>query len=341
MVTGTRRRSLGQALATLFAVVVLACTSQPPPPPSASVAPSVAPTVAPTSALSPSPSATPEASPPPKVVGSLALEACDPAFQLPCAPQSVVLSRDIVGTGIALSVSTEWAQGRLDRPQWDAGALGLGAWSLDVLQRYDPENGVLLSGDGSWRIVQAVALSNGERAVPSFDARQVFVFDSEWHHVRTLDDITGAALLTFSYDAEGRLASAEGSVDSDPVHLRVTHNSGGRSIQLLGVAGAETVISMDDRGDLVSITASTGAALLITPGSWGLIHSWQNVGGQPTTYTYDGAGRLASSTDPDGVATQFERTDVANGFEVHVDDGSRSAHHGAPRNGCRTRRSDR
>ena len=229
-----------------------------------------------------------------------------------------MLSRAIAGTGIALSISTEWVQGRLDRPQWDAGVLGLGGWSLDVLQRYDPDNGVLLSGDGSWRIVQAVELSDGERAVPSFDGRRVFVFDAAWHHVRTLDDITGATLLTFSYDADGRLAGAEGSVGSNPVHLRITHDSTGRSIQLVGMAGMETLVSVDDRGDLRSIVASTGAALQITPGSWGLIDAWQNVGGQPTTYIYDSTGRLASSADPDGVTTQFERGAVADGFEVHA-----------------------
>ncbi len=222
---------------------------------------------------------------------------------------------------MALSVSTEWAQGRLDRPQWDARALGLGGWSLDVLQRYDAENGVLLSGDGSWRIVQAVELSDGERAVPSYDARQAFIFDAAWHHVRTLDDITGATLLTFSYDADGRLTGAQGSVDSNPVHLSITHDSNGRSIHLVGMTGTETLAQVDDRGDLASIVASTGAALQITPGAWGLIDAWQNVGGQPTTYTYDSKGRLASSADPDGVVTQFEQVAVADGFEVRATTG--------------------
>jgi len=299
----------------MLAVVALACTSEPPPSPTVSPAPTAAATS--TLSASPSPRGPPEPTPPPKVVGSLELEACDPAGELPCEPQSVFLSRAIVGTGVALSFSTEWAPGRLDRPEWDAATLGLGGWSLNVLERYDPANGVLLSGDGTWRIVEAFDLGGGEQAVPSLDGLRVFIFDSAWRHLRTIDDITGATLVTFSYDSDGRLAGAEGSMDSDPIHLSITRAREGRSIELVGIAGAETLAFVNERGDLTSLSTTTGD-LSIIPGSWGLIDAWESAAGNRTTYTYDQAGRLATSTDPDGVARRFERVDVAGGFEVHV-----------------------
>lgn len=227
-----------------------------------------------------------------------------------------MLTQAIVGTGVALSISTEWAKGRLDRPEWDAAALGLGGWSLDVLQRYDPDHGVLLSGDGTWRIVDALGLDGGERAVSSFDGLRVFVFDAAWHHIRTVDDITGATLVTFSYDANGRLTGADGSLDSDPIHLSVTRDTEGRSIRLVGMAGAETLAVVDESGDLTALAATSGTDLRIMPGEWGLIDAWDTAAGHRTTYTYDQAGRLASSTDPDLVTRRFERVDIAGGFEV-------------------------
>ena len=308
-------RSLQGAVGLLLAVVV-ACTSQPPPPPTAPATPTATSNQSPTSTAGPT--TTPQASPPQKVVGSLDLEECDPARELPCLAQAVRLSQPIVGTGVALTFSTEWAKGRIDRPAWDASALGLGGWSLDVLQRYDPEHGVLLSGDGSWRIVEALDMGNGERAVPSFDGLRAFIFDDLWRHVRTLDDITGATLVSFAYDSTGRLTSADGSVDGGPIRLSVMHDTGAASIRLLGIAGAETRALTNEQGDLTAIVPASGGTVQVTPGSWGLIESSRSSAGNQTTFSYDDAGRLASSTDADGVATQFDRTTVADGFEVHV-----------------------
>ena len=145
-----------------------------------------------------SPSPTPAVTPPPKSVGDLALEMCDAGGDLPCEHQAVVASDQLAVAGVSLTYSTEWADGRLDRPLWNAQSLGLGGWSLDILQRYDPERGILLSGDGSWRIASAIEIAPGENAVPAYDGSLYFVFDDAWHHVRTVDSITGVTLLEFS-----------------------------------------------------------------------------------------------------------------------------------------------
>src|SRR5688572_12815779 len=186
---------------SLVSLIALACTNPPPPTP-------VAPTPTGAGIASPAASATPTAAatstpaptPPPKVVGDLALEQCDPENAIPCEHQAVLLSELVVGTGVALTYSSEWADGRLDRPVWRPDTSGLGGWSIDVMERYDAENGVLLDGDGGWRLAEPTELDTGEMAIPSYDARQFYVFDAEWRHVRTVDGITGAAVLSFTYD---------------------------------------------------------------------------------------------------------------------------------------------
>src|SRR5688500_5449683 len=157
----------------LLVVVVVGCGPQPPPTVSPSPGQTNLPSAAPTA--EPSPSGRP--TPPPKVVGDLALEQCDPEGLLPCENQAVVLFEPVAGSGVSLTYSTEWADGRIDRPTWNADALGLGGWSLDVVQRYDPERGVLLSGDGSWRIAEAADIGDGEKAVAAYDGFRYFVFD--------------------------------------------------------------------------------------------------------------------------------------------------------------------
>src|SRR5258708_4699367 len=85
------------------------------------------------------------------------------------------------------SESRQWATGRKDRPDWNASSLGLAGWSIDVIQRYDSIHHVLISGDGSWRFADRLALPAGQTAIPSYDGAVAYVFDRAGRHVRTVD----------------------------------------------------------------------------------------------------------------------------------------------------------
>jgi len=190
-------------LATSLSIVALLASCGTPPSPSATTSPSAAPSPSPASA------------------GVTPLDACDPAGYVPCDQQAAVLSIPIVDTNLALTYSSQWAPGRQDRPNWNADSLGLGGWSISVLQRYDASDGVLLAGDGSWRFASAVSLAAGGTAVPSFDGSVAYVFDAAGHHVRTVDGRLGTTLLTLAYDSTGRLSSVDGSVAGQAAHLTV------------------------------------------------------------------------------------------------------------------------
>ena len=142
-------------------VLLVSCNSTPLP----STQPSTPP-----STSSPSPIASP--------VAPTSLDECDPAGYVPCDQQAAVLSIPIVDTNLALTYSSQWAAGRLERPTWNADGLGLGGWSVNVLEGYDTANGVLLGADGSWRFATGVALAAGGQAVPSFDGSLAYVFDA-------------------------------------------------------------------------------------------------------------------------------------------------------------------
>jgi hypothetical protein len=139
-------------------------------------------------------------------LAALTLDECDPTGFVACNQQAAFLSIPIADTGLSLTYSSQWAPARTDRPNWSAGSLGLGGWSIDVVQRYDIADGILIGGDGSWRFASGVSAASGRRVVPSFDGSLAYVFDSAGRLVRTVDGHLGIVLLTFAYDSSGRLA---------------------------------------------------------------------------------------------------------------------------------------
>ena len=276
-------------------------------------------------ACSPAPSPTPtaippSASPPPAgfTAASLALEACDPAGDVPCEHQATSLQLPIAGSGLALTYSSERSPGRTDRPRWDAGDVGLGGWSLDVLERYDAADGIVLDGDGGWRLAKAVPLASGEQAVASYDGRLAYVFDARGRHLRTVDALLGITLLTFAYDTAGRLTEVLGSLDSQPIKLTVDRAPDGTPRRILAADEAATALALDGNGHLLLFRdpAAGGTSIGSTPS--GLVTSYGDAAGGVTRYAYDPEGRLSSVIDPDGVELRYDRQAGADRVEVQV-----------------------
>jgi RHS repeat-associated protein len=300
---GSNRRAFYRlaAVLALFIVVAGACDSTPRP-----------------SASPAAPSQTEAA--PSKVSGDLALEACDPEGLVACEHQAVLLVEPVAATGLALTYSTEWADGRLDRPTWNANTLGLGGWSLDVIQRYDPDRRILLSGDGSWRVADAVEIGDGERAIPTFDGSQSFVFDAAWRHVRTVDGATGIPVLTFSHDDSGQLLGVHGQRGGAPVDLTVQRSEDGMLTGLLGIDALRTVTGAGSAGTLDAVVRPDGTSMFVAYGPGGLVSTVARTGAGTARFEYDDAGRLSRRTDADGVEWRLAFEGSADASLVTVRD---------------------
>jgi RHS repeat-associated protein len=235
-----------------------------------------------------------------------------------CNQQAVVLSIPIVDTGLALTYSSQWAAARTDRAGWNANSLGLAGWSLNVLERYDPTNGVLIGGDGTWRFATAVPAGSGQTAVPTFDGATAYVFDAAGRHVQTVDAHLGTTMLAFGYDAAGRLLKVDGTVAGQAAHLTVQRAADGTPRALIGTDGASTLLSLDVNGNLVGIQSSAGATTSIAWAPGGLPTAETDPLGGVTRYIYDSAGLLVGSTDPDGIAQQLSETAGPSTIEVKV-----------------------
>lgn len=240
--------------------------------------------------------------------GPTALDECDPLGLIACEQQAAFISVPITDTGLALTYSSQWARGRTDRPGWDAAPLGLGGWSIDVVQRYMASPGVLVSGDGSWRFATAVKLAAGGTAVPAYDGSVAYVFDAAGRHVQTVDGHLGTSLLTITYDAGGRLATADGTSGGRPVHLSIKRAADGTAQAIVGMDGASTALGYDGQGHLTSLTDPAGRTTAITWAPGDLVTSETDPLGGVSRYTYDQDGRLVATRDADGVTQQFVRT---------------------------------
>ena len=254
----------------------------------------------------------------PPAVPMLVLEECDPGGYIPCAQQEAFASIPVVDTGVFLTYSSRWAGGSSEQHAWDAPGLGLSGWTINFVQRYDKSNRLLVSGDGSWRLADSVALPSGEQAVPSYDGSLGYIFDSAGRHVRTVDGHLGTELIKISYDSAGRLAKVNGFVNGQPVHVTVQRDPSGKPQALVGTDGGTTSLELDDKGRLTATTNPAGQQTRITWNTAGLLESETDPAGDVTRFAYDPSARLATVTDADGVVQRFDYKGSSSTFEARV-----------------------
>jgi RHS repeat-associated protein len=249
---------------------------------------------------------------------SLALEQCDPAGYISCIQPTAFVSIPIADSNLLLTYSSRWGADRSGQRGVDFSPLGLGGWSLSVVQKYDKDSRLLISGDGSWRSTDAVELPSGELAVPSFDASIVYVFDTAGRHIRTVDGHLGTELIEISYDGAGRLLLLVGSLNSRPVHVSVQRDTNGVPQALVGIDGATTRLALDGNGHLVGVTTPADETTRIAWNAAGLVESQTDAAGGTQHFTYDSSGQLASATDADGVVRYYERKASGDRVEISV-----------------------
>ncbi|HZQ21875.1 MAG TPA: RHS repeat-associated core domain-containing protein [Terriglobales bacterium] len=246
------------------------------------------------------------------------LEECDPAGFIDCIRQDSFLSIPITDTNLFLTYSSRRPNGPSGQDVGDARVLGLGGWSINLVQRYDRANRILISGDGTWRITDGVQLPTGEFVVPSYDGAMAYVFDSAGRHVRTVDGHLGTELVKIIYDSAGRLLQLYGSANGRPVHVSIRRDTSGVAQALVGIDGGTTRLVVDGSEHMTAITNPAGERTAIAWNSAGLVESETDPAGGVQRCTYDSAGRLASATDADDVIQQYERKTSSDSLEVRL-----------------------
>ena len=154
-----------------------------------------------------------------------------------------------------------------------------------------------------------------EKLIPSADGSLVYRFDPAGRHLQTLHSLTGAALLTFEYDGEGRLKSI---TDSNNHITTINRDANGAPTGITGPFGQTTTITVDADGYLKTLT--NPADETVTMGYHatmaGLLTSVTGPRSNTYSFGYDSLGLLTSMTDPLSHTDSLTRTALANGHQV-------------------------
>ena len=187
----------------------------------------------------------------------------------------------------------------------------------------DP-NGVVVyqDGQGQLRRVESALPGFGTSsfAVPSADGSEVWEFDADGRHLRTVDGITGVTLERFTYDAARQLTGIE---DRDGNRTTIERAADGAPLAIVAPGGQRIALELDSAGRVAAVRDALGRATTMTYHDGGLLATLRRPEGGSSTLTYDARGRLIKDVDPDGVVTTLERTESDGQAKVDVSVGGR------------------
>lgn len=158
-------------------------------------------------------------------------------------------------------------------------------------------------------------LASGELAAPSRDGEEVYVFDGEGRHLRTIDALTGALRWQFGYDA-GRLVAV---TDGDHNVTTIERGAAGVPTAIVASGGQRTTLALDADGWLASIGAPGGITTAFDyHGTGGLLATTTGPRGAVHQFGYDADGRLVSDLQPDRGTTMLARSELPTGERITV-----------------------
>ena len=224
---------------------------------------------------------------------------CDDLQILPCARQVATAQLPLAGTSITLDYSSDRADGRLQDKAPSAAQIGLGGWTLSVLDSLDPAGKTFVAGNGTVRHI-AGFVAGGRLAVADVTGTRVDMFDSRGRLDSTVDATTGAVLVSFTWTDHG-LATVS---DVGGVALSVIRAPDGTPLRLQVPAGASTALGFHE-GRLAALGYPDGSVTQIRTAANGCSPVFRT----PRTVTSDTATtRRAGSPPPPMGAAPLPRT---------------------------------
>lgn len=160
---------------------------------------------------------------------------------------------------------------------------------------------------------------SGEQVAASANGDQLWVFDDEGRHLRTVDAFTGVTLYTFSYDGGGHLS---GITDRDGRTTTIQRDPNGDPAAIVAPGGARTELDVNADGYAAEIRDSAGHPTDLTYDSAGLLTHMVDRRGANHSFTYDGEGRLTEDDGPAGHSLTLARTEQTGSATVTVTSGA-------------------
>ena len=133
---------------------------------------------------------------------------------------------------------------------------------------------------------------------------ELYVFDRQGRHLRTLNALTRALVYEFSYTSDGVLSTI---TDGDGNVTSIERTPDGTPIAIIGPYGQRTAIGLDGDGYISSIADPENRAHTITYHAGGLLATFSDPNENESRMTYDLLGRLVKDEDAAGGYKQIEK----------------------------------
>ncbi|MCB0127992.1 MAG: hypothetical protein KDE58_37265, partial [Caldilineaceae bacterium] len=175
-----------------------------------------------------------------------------------------------------------------------------------------PNDELLIADAGSGRVrrisTAAPGLALGDILLPSADGAEVYIFNADGKHLRTLDALTGALLYEFSYTSYGSTRLLTQIVDGDGNVTTLERNDKGTLVAFVSPYGIRTAFNIDDNGYLSSLSNPVGETVTFTYTEDGLLTGLVDPKQNAYTFGYDDVGRLLWDENPRGGVQELAKS---------------------------------
>ena len=155
-------------------------------------------------------------------------------------------------------------------------------------------------------------VSTTDIVIPAEDGAELYVFNSRGRHLKTLDALTGALRVQFTYSTDGYLIS----VTDASGNVTTVERNGAIPTAIVAPGGQRTALAVSADGWLLSASNPANEAHSMSYSADGLLRTFTDPRTNIHRFTYDSLGRLTKDEDPAGGSTTLARTEQSNGYTV-------------------------
>jgi len=148
------------------------------------------------------------------------------------------------------------------------------------------DGSVQIADTGNGRVRRAAVglpgYGDAALALPSEDGTEVFQFDRDGRHLRTVEALTGVVRWTFGYDGAGRLTSV---TDGDGNRTEIVRDGAGTATAIKAPGDISTALAVRGDGLLSTITNPAGEAVALDYFPGGLLKSLEDARAKRASFT--------------------------------------------------------
>ena len=158
-------------------------------------------------------------------------------------------------------------------------------------------------------------LASSDLVIAGEQSNELYVFDGEGRHLRTIDPLTGALRYQFAYTSTGLLASV---TDVDGKITTIERDAGGLATAIVAPGGQRTGLTIEANGYLTAVTNPANETVIIGYSADGLMATLKDPRGNVHAFTHDALGRFTRDDDPATGFKTLTRTEQGSDWTIGV-----------------------